>query len=714
MKNYQQLKPYLNYFNFNTSQHRIVKCLIDNQWSTTQTCQQLHINSRKVTPLRRELRQKLPQLIWEENHDLTAADIAKMLKMSRRNVGRQLKQTDYDPKQHYQVSNRYRNQRREDLEILGQESMTANLNISNLDTYIESHRQNYSYLALKRSLYDFNPHLRELMYHHLAELSAARIAKLRSNNYARKVFIDASALDFPDYAEKQVQQLVYSALNLKVPVIITEDDRRQIIADYCRGIKTINQLAVEHKLTYKRVHRILCDANCINNRVKQRQQSLRSKIARQNLAKSSRQSASTKLKRAVKQATIPKSYFYSVPDWAQAFVRNIDADGWFSQLRKLFNDKTMTIDFLDLATQKLKHRVSIAELDLIFPPVNGIKDVSRLVYLNFGQDQDIKSHTNSQDSSYEERLAKLLHKWHIKFEQHNRQLISPRELDFYLPEQKLAIELSPIRTHNSNKYRHEFALGKTSTYHYTKYRHCAAQGIEPVTLFQKMLDEPAWTNLTVPFLKLKLTKQAEQVYYARQTKIRQIDKPLAKQFLTKYHFDGSVPARDAYGVFNADDDLLGVFTVTLPQNASQKKLGRLELKRLAWRSDVQVRFGLSKIVAFLKQTYADSFTGLLSFSDNNIGLGLSYQKAGFKFVKESGPQLTYINPRHPNDHYSWSIAIPWGAKSGVLAKAFGSQKISRQQAEKLIELDLPHRADNSKGYDVQYDTGNKVWAYEFN
>lgn len=43
-------------------------------------------------------------------------------------------------------------------------------------------------------------------------------------------------------------------------------------------------------------------------------------------------------------------------------------------------------------------------------------------------------------------------------------------------------------------------------------------------------------------------------------------------------------------------------------------------------------------------------------------------KAEFKLLKESKPQLTYVNPNHPADHYSWSVATSWGAKSGVIAQ----------------------------------------------
>lgn len=139
----------------------------------------------------------------------------------------------------------------------------------------------------------------------------------------------------------------------------------------------------------------------------------------------------------------------------------------------------------------------------------------------------------------------------------------------------------------------------------------------------------------------------------------------------------------------------------------------IELKRLAWKDDVQVRYGLSKVISRAKKDLSGEFTALLTYSDNNIGWGLGYQKAGFEFVKRTSPQMTFVNPRHPEDHYSWSIATTWGAKSGVIANRIKPMDITADQAREVVETELPWRVGKGKGYVAQYDCGNKIWAYKW-
>lgn len=74
----------------------------------------------------------------------------------------------------------------------------------------------------------------------------------------------------------------------------------------------------------------------------------------------------------------------------------------------------------------------------------------------------------------------------LNFEKHNRQLIKPLELDFYLPEYHLALEVNDIFTHNST-------LGsfnnppKPIDYHFKKTRLCKDKDIRLIHLYEPHL-----------------------------------------------------------------------------------------------------------------------------------------------------------------------------------------------------------------------------------
>lgn len=76
-----------------------------------------------------------------------------------------------------------------------------------------------------------------------------------------------------------------------------------------------------------------------------------------------------------------------------------------------------------------------------------------------------------------------------------------------------------------------------------------------------------------------------------------------------------------------------------------------ELKRLCVKPDVQIVGLTSKIIARFFKDY--DVEELYSYSDNNLGNGLSYQKAGGILVKETGPALLFSSWTDPTDVYSW-------------------------------------------------------------
>lgn len=326
-----------------------------------------------------------------------------------------------------------------------------------------------------------------------------------------------------------------------------------------------------------------------------------------------------------------------------------------------------------------------------------------------GTKSEFKYHSKklkSQDKKkYTDQVKKLLDTLPVPYIIDDRETIPDYRLDFYLPNQKLAIEVLPIKEMMPKRNSQ-----RAKTYCQKLMHSCNKQSIKLITLFQKHLNEPTWSKIMKTALERQILGHAEKTYYARQTVVKLIAKDKAKKFLNKWHIDGYTPSRYTYGVFaKKSKELLGVAAFGLPQVPSYKHQGLLELKRLGWRADVQVRYGISKIVSDIKKDLVNEYDGLITFSDNNIGQGKGYAKAGFSLLKESKPQLTYINPEHPEDHYSWSVATSWGARGGVIAQRLHPMNVDNQEAKRVVREELPWRIGSGQGYVPQYDTGNKAW-----
>lgn len=340
----------------------------------------------------------------------------------------------------------------------------------------------------------------------------------------------------------------------------------------------------------------------------------------------------------------------------------------------------------------------------------GYDEVAKVPEIRERMDKGLKSSVGfHHESCYEQQVRQFLDDVGVDYKQGDYQTLGDMQLDFLIAD-RIAIEVSPVWTHHSNvtPVAGGFIAPKPMTYHQRKYDKAEKAGIELITLFSWSLEEPVWSRITKPFLKMKLTGKASRVLYGRNVRIIRAvssgDRKNCIAFCGANHFKGSVPSKWWYRIVDGHDTIVGVFSL---QPVSDDTL---ELKRVCWGPDVQVRYGLSKIVKRIDRDFPQYKT-LKSYSDNSMGSGRSYEAVGFDYQGETKPTLHFINSRHPQDSYSWSVATPWSARSGVIAKALGPMDhVDYSEARIIVETRLPHRADNGVGYLACYDAGNKRWS----
>lgn len=150
----------------------------------------------------------------------------------------------------------------------------------------------------------------------------------------------------------------------------------------------------------------------------------------------------------------------------------------------------------------------------------------------------------------------LLKELNIPYELNNRQVLhNKQEIDIWLPQYNLGLEVNPVSTHTIDDSKWGFT---SKTYHQDKALQARKQDIGLIHLYDDDFEDPRkWAVLKEQLFSLTQTKQK---IGARECTIKEITKQTAQTFLNQYHFQGAdQSAAVRLGIYH-HDELLGVFT----------------------------------------------------------------------------------------------------------------------------------------------------------
>lgn len=278
-------------------------------------------------------------------------------------------------------------------------------------------------------------------------------------------------------------------------------------------------------------------------------------------------------------------------------------------------------------------------------------------------------------SQWEERVKQLLISLGTRFIQNDRSIISPFELDFYLPELKLAIEV------NGNYWHCEDRKGKD--YHFLKWQQCQAQGVDLYQFFEDEFIEK-WPIIESKIRYLCGKKKSKSVG-ARLIQIRPVSAQMEREFLERNHIQGFSASRTrSYGAWY-NDTLVGVMTCF-----TRSKY--LEITRYATNIDGNYPGLFSKMLAHLVKDL--SFVGkIVSFSNNSHSNGNVYRAAGFTQTAVLGPAYWYLS-------------------NGYLTRE-NRQKYMKEKIKKRFGVDIRNKTEKELmeglGFKRIWDSGKKKW-----
>lgn len=230
---------------------------------------------------------------------------------------------------------------------------------------------------------------------------------------------------------------------------------------------------------------------------------------------------------------------------------------------------------------------------------------------------------NPFKSNFEQEVGDFIESLGIEIQRNNRSLISPLEIDIYIPEKNLAIECDGMYWHSTN-------AGVPRDYHLRKTELCIEKGIRLIHI-----NEWEWTNkqeVVKSIIRSALGIYSRRIY-ARNCEVKELSTEEARKFLEDNHLQGHVNSSIKLGLYYKDEL---VQAITLGK--SRFKSGEFELLRMAASLDTQIIGGFSKLLAHI----SENITEIISYVDRSKFTGRGYINSGWQLISTTNPGYSYF------------------------------------------------------------------------
>lgn len=305
--------------------------------------------------------------------------------------------------------------------------------------------------------------------------------------------------------------------------------------------------------------------------------------------------------------------------------------------------------------------------------------------------QAIRSTLSYTEAEVVEYLQQI--KPNIVINRHNRKLIAPQEIDIYLPEYQLGIEINPTGTHNST-YGVYGNDPKAPSYHKRKTELCDQQGI---FLFHIFGYEWEHKKDIIKSMLANLIQANTNRVYARKCEVREVENVEAIAFLNANHRQGVAYSKVRLGLYY-QDELVSLMTFGMMRNT----LGRTvnmedcwELARFASKLNTTVIGGADKLFKTFIRMYEPK--QIRSFSDRAHTKGTLYAKLGFTEIQRSDANYVWVY-KDTNKAYNRVHAQKHNLKHFLQ-----DDTIDLNQTEKQIM--------EAHGFVQVFDSGTVTWEW---
>lgn len=248
----------------------------------------------------------------------------------------------------------------------------------------------------------------------------------------------------------------------------------------------------------------------------------------------------------------------------------------------------------------------------------------------------------------------------------SRKVISPKELDVYVPSKLFAVEFNGLAFHGDDKVDPD--------YHAWKTRECAKLNI---TLMHVFSDE--WRDkrsIVRSMIRSRLGK-IQRTIGARKCKIVVLAAKQRRRFFEENHIDGDVRSAIAWGLVTHEGELVAALSLrTLSSSGRRKYPGFIEVARSATVTNTSVPGALGRLT---KQARAwakeNEHQGLLSYVDLRYGTGKSYETVGYEEVGTTVPRFWWTDKSSRFDRFQYRADKKKGMSERQVAEEAGVVRV---------------------------------------
>lgn len=266
----------------------------------------------------------------------------------------------------------------------------------------------------------------------------------------------------------------------------------------------------------------------------------------------------------------------------------------------------------------------------------------------------------------------------------DRKLITPYELDAYLPSLNFAVEFHGLYWHSARNNKKDFRIK-----YQKKYMKCQEQGVSLVQVF-----EDEWRlkpEIVKSMIRARLGTLPNKIS-ARACEIQEVPLQEARSFQEENHIAGGVKSHKAFGLY-FEDKLVSILSLRTPFTTNKK--GALEISRFCSVLNTKIPGAFQKLlkrtVHYLK---TEGKSQLYTYSDCRFGKGNVYLQAGFNYIGRTEPNYFY-------------------EKRGIRESRFSHRK--NNDPDFITQYGNTEREQNhSQGWFEIYDAGSEIYVLNLN
>jgi len=226
-------------------------------------------------------------------------------------------------------------------------------------------------------------------------------------------------------------------------------------------------------------------------------------------------------------------------------------------------------------------------------------------------------------SQFEIEIQLFLHQLGITNIQFNTwDILKNREIDVYLPDYNLAIELNGVYWHTEQKNR-----GKN--YHLQKTLDCNKKNIQLLHILDVEWNDAIKCDIWKSMIKTRL-KLNDRIY-ARNCVFKKVPLKEAKEFFNKNHLQGFKGGKIKYGLYYNDE----LVQCVILGKSRYNKSAEWELIRMASKKNKSIVGGFSKIISHINIPF-------ITYADKRYASGLGYKSIGCTQLNDTPPGYSYL------------------------------------------------------------------------